>query len=248
YGANWADYDNDGHLDLIIVRSSQSSQSSLFFRNQGDGTFLDITSSSLPNEPDEAAAWGDYDNDGFLDLFLTTSQRNHLYRNNGSSNHWIKVKLVGSVSNRSAIGAKVRVKATIAGKTFWQMREISTSGGFGKADMRPNFGLGDAKVAETIRVEWPSGTVQEFHNVPAKQILTITEPPKLVAEGFSRIGDRVGFQFHLIGAVGRRYRVEISSNLRDWQTWATIASKKRSTYLNQASSFSSWNFFRVIQE
>ena len=77
-----------------------------------------------------AGIWGDYDNDGFMDLFVATGghvgrQADFLYRNNGNLNSWLKLKLIGTVSNRSAIGAKVRVKATIGGKTFWQMREFS---------------------------------------------------------------------------------------------------------------------------
>jgi hypothetical protein len=116
------------------------------------------------------SAWGDYDNDGFLDLFVCNgfvraSQNNLLYRNNGNSNAWLNFRLVGTVSNRSAIGAKVRLKATIHGRTFWQMREISGGSGFlCQNDMRANFGLGDATNADLVRIEWPSGTVREFQN------------------------------------------------------------------------------------
>jgi hypothetical protein len=72
------------------------------------------------------SAWADYDNNGFQDLFVTSHAGfpEVLYRNHGNGNHWISFKLVGTRSNRSAIGAKVRVRATIFGKTYWQMREI----------------------------------------------------------------------------------------------------------------------------
>lgn len=151
--------------------------------------------------------------------------------------------MIGTVSNRSAIGAKVRVKATIGGKTFWQLREISTVGGFGKQDLRPHFSLSDATLAETIRIEWPSGTVQEFKNVSAKQILTITEPPKLVADRFSS-GE---FRFRLLGARGLRYRVEISTNLRDWTGWLTVTNTNRFESLSDTKlSNISRRFYRVI--
>jgi hypothetical protein len=80
-----------------------------------------------------SGAWADYDNDGFPDLFVTelNSFNNRLYRNNGNSNAWLTLKLEGRLSNRAAIGAKVRVKATIYGRTFWQLREISGGGGLG---------------------------------------------------------------------------------------------------------------------
>src|SRR5204863_8840753 len=131
-------------------------------------------------------AWGDYDNDGFLDLIVarrggTTGSRNWLYRNDGNSNGWIKFRLAGTVSNRSAIGAKVRVKATIGGRTFWQMREINSGGGNNAVPLVAHFGLGNATNVETLRIEWPSGTVQEFHNAAQKLIWTIIEPPRLSA-------------------------------------------------------------------
>jgi hypothetical protein len=106
---------------------------------------------------------------------------NDLYHNNGNGNHWLLAKLVGTASNRSAIGAKVRVQATIWGQSVRQMREVSGTPLAG--DLRVHFGLGDATNVETIRVEWPSGQVTEMHNVAAGQILTITEPPGLGVVG-----------------------------------------------------------------
>src|SRR6185295_19412067 len=113
--------------------------------------------------------WDDYNNDGFMDLVVANGveivQRNFLYRNNGNTNHWLKVKLIGTTSNRGAVGAKVRVKASIGGRTFWQLRVAHDNDGWASQhDPRPNFGLGDASVAETVRIEWSSGIVQELHN------------------------------------------------------------------------------------
>jgi len=103
-------------------------------------------------------------------------------RNLGSNNHWIKIKCIGSAlkersySNTSAIGTKVRIKATINGNPVWQMREISGLTGYmGQNSMIAEFGLGDATSVETIIVQWPSGIVQVLKDQPVNQFITITE-------------------------------------------------------------------------
>jgi hypothetical protein len=128
-------------------------------------------------------SWGDYDNDGFLDLFVSQGyfepepHTNLLYHNNGNANAWLNVKLVGTRSNRSAIGAKVRVKAFYRGASRWQLREISGGdSGANQQSLNAEFGLADATIVDTLRVEWPSGAVTELHDVAPRQHLTITEP------------------------------------------------------------------------
>jgi hypothetical protein len=104
----------------------------------------------------------------------------HLYRNNrpgfGNKNHWLKVQLNGQASNRSGIGAKIRVKAMIGGQEIWQLRELN---GNGMSETCPgliaHFGLGDATQPDVVRVEWPSGNAQELTDRPVDQVLTITE-------------------------------------------------------------------------
>jgi hypothetical protein len=122
------------------------------------------------------------------------------------------LKLVGTASNRAAIGAKVRLQATIGGKTLWQRRDIAGSGSLGsQSDLRASFGLGDATNIETVRIEWPSGTLQELHNVGTNQFLTVTEPARLK-------GRMIGAQYQLLlnGGVGFTYDVQASTNLVDW--------------------------------
>jgi hypothetical protein len=87
------------------------------------------------------------------------------------------VKLVGTVSNRSAIGAKVRVNAFYRGESRWQLRDIS--GGDSENNqqsLNAEFGLADATIIDTVRIEWPSGIVQELRDVAPRQFLTVTEP------------------------------------------------------------------------
>ena len=219
--AAWEDFDNDGNLDLFVSQNTGSgpARKNLLYHNNGDGTFTSLTNSSLTSDSGYFAglAWGDYDNDGFPDLFLAAGQPSFLYHNEGNSSNWITFKLVGTVSNRSAIGAKVRVKATIQGKTYWQMRHVSNSDGLAGNSLNAHFGLGDATNADTMRIEWPSGTVQEFQNVAAKQYLTVTEPERLVAAQTNAIP-----QFTLKGGRNLQYDIQTSTNLTDWLLLNTL--------------------------
>lgn len=214
----WGDYDNDGYLDLFVSNGLNGIAKNFLFHNNGDGTFNKILTGSLVNDVGYwgACAWADYDNDGFLDLVVPNhhpSGNNLLFHNNGNSNNWIKVKLVGTVSNRAALGAKVRVKATIRGKSLSQLREISCSDRGDVNGLIAHFGLGDCTMAETVRVEWPSGAVQEFHQVPAKQLLTLVEPPRLQVAGQN---------FQVKGGRYLQYPIESSSNLVDWTSLTTL--------------------------
>ncbi len=205
----WADYDNDGYLDLFV--SNAAGLHNALYQNNGDGTFTKITRGSLVNDRagigfsqgSRNCSWGDYDNDGFLDLFVGNKDaRNNLYRNNGNSHAWIKFKLVGTASNSSAIGAKVRVKAVLNRNLnpdpAWQLREISGGGSSGsQSGLLPHFGLGDAAIAETVRIEWPSGIVQELHNVAPKQFLTVTESGVAVVP---RVANLVTYSNHVFTA------------------------------------------------
>jgi hypothetical protein len=135
------------------------------------------------------------------------------------------VKLNGQASNRSGIGAKIRVKATLAGKEVWQVREVtgngSSSGGPG---LIAHFGLGDATKADLVRVEWPSGIVQELTDVPAGQpgqpLLLVTEhqeysgaAPAFSGASFSSTGFDLAIAEPTAGVV---YVLEGSTDLATW--------------------------------
>jgi hypothetical protein len=219
--AAWEDFDNDGNLDLFVSQNTGTSgpaRQNILYHNNGDGTFTSLTNTPLTADSGYFAgiAWGDYDNDGFPDLFVAAGQPSFIYHNEGNTNNWITFKLVGTVSNRSAIGAKVRVKATIRGKTYWQMRHISNGDGLGCNSLNAHFGLGDATVAETVRIEWPSGAVQEFQRVAAKQFLTVTEPSRLA---ISATNGRP--QMILKGGRNLQYDIQAGTDLVHWSLLAT---------------------------
>ena len=240
FGCTWGDYDNDGFLDLFVANGGK--ENNFLYHNNGDGHFTKVTTGSPVNDGGESigCAWGDYDNDGFLDLFVGNggntfsdqdeNQRNFLYRNNGNSNNWLVMKLVGTVSNRSAIGSKVRVSTLMGGTNRWQLREISGGDAFGGQNgLRAHFGLGDATNIDTVRIEWPSGAMQELHDVAVKQFLTVTEPPRLSS---SRITNGV-FAFTLKGGRGFQYGIQRSTNAHDW----VLAGSVTVTNLNGAAQF-----------
>jgi hypothetical protein len=226
-GCAWGDYDNDGYLDLFI--SGWGTPNALF-HNNGDGTFSQVHASPGDDGGYPAAygavSWVDYDNDGFLDLFVgglhgdVNTQApgyNLLYHNNGNSNAWLEVKLVGTVANRSAIGAKVRAYATIGGKAFWQLREIQDGGSYNCPPLVAHFGLGNATNVDTLRIEWPSHQVQEIHNVAPRQIVTLTEPPRLLASRSNSVP-----QFALKAWPGMQFTIQSSSDLSNWTAIGSV--------------------------
>jgi hypothetical protein len=226
------------------------------YHNNGDGTFTKITTGSPANESGHSwgCAWADYDNDGFLDLFAAQNDRrgNYLYRNNGNSNRWLTVKLIGTVSNRAAIGAKVRVKATIGGVSRWQLRQITGGSGWvGYNELRANFGLGDATNIDLVRIEWPSGVVQTITNLSTKQFLTVVEHQEGVAASliFTSISRSTNGALDLLvaGDTGLRYLFEASTDLMNW-TWLGVRTNLTGSvqFTDPTATNLSKRFYRVV--
>ena len=166
---------------------------------------------------------------------------NFLYHNNANPNAWLKVKAVGTVSNRDGVGARVRVKATYAGQARWQRRDISGGDSFNGNHLIAHFGLGDATNVETLRIEWPSGVVQELTNVAVKQCLIVTEPAKL---SMPKPGD-----LHIQCWKGMTYRIEGSSDLLAWNPLATVTNltgKLQWTDTNAPGQGA--RFYRVVKQ
>jgi hypothetical protein len=241
----WGDYDNDGFLDLFV---GSLGGTNALYRNHGDGTFTSVTTGSSASDRGDASgcAWADYDNDGFLDLFVANAfaAQNFLYHNNGNGNQWLKIRCVGSLSNRAAIGAKIRLQSQNAlGVPTWQMREISGGSGYGSQNsLIAHFGLASATNAQTVRIEWPSGIVQTFTNVATKQLLTVTEPPLLQAGVTNG-----GFQLLLTGSIGVAYKIEASTNLEEWTLSRTVTNATRTTrFTDLAPANYPQRFYRAL--
>lgn len=182
-GSAFGDVDNDGDLDLFVTNAfSGSVQTKNFlFLNNGSGSFAKIDTGIAVNDLgwSYGVAMGDYDRDGDLDIFTANcfgaNQNNSLYRNEGSSNKWLTVNVNGTVSNKSGIGTKVKVKATINGNTVWQYRHVAGQSGYCGQNLESHFGLGNAAVIDSLVVIFPSGQILIQTNISPNQVLTITE-------------------------------------------------------------------------
>ena len=170
YGAAWADYDNDGDLDLYLADEEYNK----LFRNDGTG-FVNIANEALRDAGvSRGAAWADYDNDGDLDLCVANEGANNLFRNDLSTGaHWFQARLEGTLSNRYAIGAMIRV---VAGGVSMTRAVSGGSGYLSQNSPIAAFGLGSATTVDTVEVIWPIGTTQTLFSIPADTLIEITEP------------------------------------------------------------------------
>jgi len=175
---NAGDIDNDGFEDFFVSNGfSATSTKSILFRNNNGIDFQDITISLFGDITWDArgVAFADYDNDGDLDICLTggADVDTKLWRNDSSlANNWVIFKLEGTLSNKSAIGARVEV--TAGGKTF--VKEVSGGAGRGSFNSLPvEFGLGNATSITNVKVRWPNGDIENFTNLNVNQKQTIVE-------------------------------------------------------------------------
>ena len=197
WGCGFIDYDNDGWPDIVQVNGhvypevdnykfgEAFKNPRLVYRNLGNGHFQDVSALMGPGISERfssrGAAFGDYDNDGCMDvLILNMNDLPSLLRNvGGNKQNWIKIKLVGTKCNRTAIGARVRVTT---GKHI-QMDEVhSGTSVMSQSDLRLHFGLGKLDTVDLIEVKWPTTQkIERFEQIKANQILTIREEHGIVA-------------------------------------------------------------------
>jgi enediyne biosynthesis protein E4 len=201
WGAGIVDLDNDGHPDIFLVAGNvypnierslpqyPNKCPRMIFRNLGNGVFEELMSEGGPGVSAEhssrGCAFGDFDNDGDLDILIVNmNEPPSLLRNDmRGANHWLKIKLVGTKSNRSAIGARV---VAHYGKKMQAQELLSQSSFYSVNDSRLHFGLGLEKSAD-ITIRWPSGLREELKAVAADQLIVVKEGAGIVhGQGWSK--------------------------------------------------------------
>lgn len=191
WGTSLFDYDNDGDLDIFVGNGSTFQkldepeklipQHDQLFQNDGKGVFRDVSKrtgiSLLPERVSRGATFGDYDNDGDIDIFIVNNyDQPTLLQNNTdtlkNTNNWLHVKLIGTNENKYAVGAKIYITTTNAA----QIREIYA----GESYMSSNsyvaeFGIGKSTQIQMLKVIWSNGKTQSLQNLSANQLIKITQ-------------------------------------------------------------------------
>jgi len=201
WGVGFFDMDNDGWPDLLICNGhvypevdgtdvdAPYAEPKYLYRNLHNGQFEDVTAQGGPgvNEavPARGCAFGDYDNDGDIDVVVNCiNSRPQLLRcDSTTGRNWIKIRTVGTKSNRTGIGARIAVttQASSAGKPFVQIDEVRSGGSYySQSDLRIHFGLDHAIKADTVEIWWPSGAKDKLTDLPANRLYVIQEGGKIL--------------------------------------------------------------------
>jgi hypothetical protein len=190
WGCNFADFDNDGWLDIFLVNGhvypevekltteAGYPQRKVLYQNLRNGAFKDITEkiggALIEPTASRGCAFGDFDNDGDVDVVINpvNAEPVLLRADSTTGNHWISIKAIGAKSNRTGVGARIKVITD----SQTQIDEVRSGGSYySQNDLRVHFGLGKATKVKTIEVRWPSGAVDTLKDVAAGQVVVVKE-------------------------------------------------------------------------
>jgi enediyne biosynthesis protein E4 len=196
WGCGFFDMDNDGWADILICNGhvypeveqlkteAGYAQRKLLYQNLHNGHFADVSFQAGPGisepSPSRGAAFGDFDNDGDIDVVVNTvNDYPQLLRCDLKLDHnWIKIRTIGTKSNRSGIGARLMCVTHLPGETkpHQQIDEVRSGGGyFSQNDLRVHFGLGKAEKVDVLEILWPSGQVDTLKDIKANQLIHVKE-------------------------------------------------------------------------
>ncbi len=195
-GANFGDIDNDGWLDFYLGTGSPDFRALIpnrMFRNDGGTRFQDVTTSGGFGhlQKGHGVSFADLDNDGDQDIFTVIGgaysgdgYQNALFLNPGHGRRWITLRLEGTTSNRSGVGARIRLELETPAGRRQLFRTVSTGGSFGASSLQQEIGLGDATSLPVVEVSWPAGDVEVFSDLPMDRIVRLREgdPSPMVVE------------------------------------------------------------------
>ena len=184
----WGDFDNDGYPDVILTADNLNQTG--YYHNNGDGTFTRLShmfkdNFNISGQTVSGVTIGDYDNDGDLDVFGNgNAGARGIFKNQlDNDNHWVNFTLSGNPSNQAALGAIIKVKATINGQEVWLHREVSSQNSFmAQNSLRVHFGLGATENIDSMRISWPSGNVEHFTDITPDRFYAITEGTETVVD------------------------------------------------------------------
>jgi hypothetical protein len=224
FGSVFGDVDNDGDLDLFVTNAFTTGRTkNFFYLNNGNGTFTKDTTLDSDLGWAYGCAFGDYNKDGYLDLFIAkcfgATENNSLYKNTGGNNNWLSLDLEGVVSNKSSIGAIIKVKANVFGNSIWQMRRVAGQTGYCGQTLQQHFGLGDASIIDSMIIEWPSGGKQILTQLNVNEHLNISEDTTTTS---LEIGEVLPTEFILYQNYPNPFnpstKISWQSNVSGWQT------------------------------
>ncbi|MGA9996532.1 MAG: CRTAC1 family protein [Pyrinomonadaceae bacterium] len=203
WGCGFVDVDNDGWLDVFLVNGhvypevekltteAGYAQRKVLYRNLQNGRFADVSSevggAIIEPTPSRGCAFGDFDNDGRMDILINpvNAAPELLHAESVNQNNWIKIKTIGTKSNRDGIGARIKCVTADGGS---QIDEVRSGGSYySQNDLRVHFGLGKNQKVKQIEIRWPSGQVDTLNDITANQLISVKEGSGIVhASGFNK--------------------------------------------------------------